>query len=293
MRQGSSDSRVRGARYSIGRSHEIHKVTSGRLKPAASADLHAGLDLARFPQFTMAFQPIIDVVTGATLAQEALARDLQTHTAAPLFAKVAAEDLFVFEALCRERALQLAISYDHHTPVSLNISPASVLDPHHGLQQTFQFAERLGMSPDRLIFEFTENSVMEDVEAIRALVAPMRERGVLIALDDFGAGYNGLQTLVSMKPDIIKIDISLIRDICYCEARRVVIDGLVECCSRLDILVVAEGVETVEQVEVLQGLGIGFMQGYLLARPQIERFPVFNAARSGLVTPPTRRDADC
>lgn len=287
MSEGSPDHpRERNARYLLKRCRPAAEGPSQFFSTRSLFERRGAGARARFPYFQMAFQPIVDVATGETLAQEALAREEGSGGpaagAAALFRQIAPEDLFAFEALCRERAIQDAIALDAWTPVSLNMSPAAVLGSQHGLMQTLDYADRIGMPYERLIFELTETSVIADVAAVEAMLQPARDRGVRIALDDFGAGYNGLQTLISLKPDMIKVDISLIRDVCFCEARRIVIESLAEACSRLDILVVAEGVETVEQVEVLQGLGVGFMQGYLFARPQIEQFPVFKLSGSAL-----------
>jgi EAL domain-containing protein (putative c-di-GMP-specific phosphodiesterase class I) len=256
-------------------------VWSHRERPAASALAKTSQE-ALYPDFTIAFQPIVNLLTGAVMAQEALARGANADDAASLFSTIPHQELPTFEALCRQRALQLARKREITCALSLNITPTIIDHTRHGASATLAYAEELGFAPDQLMFELTEHAVIDDIVALRRSLQPVQARGCLIVLDDFGAGYNGLRSLVALRPDVIKIDISLIREIANCKVQRTVVESLTECCSKLDILVIAEGVETLEQATILQSLGIGLMQGYLFARPQRERFPAVSFPREML-----------
>lgn len=226
------------------------------------------------PRFAMAFQPIADTMTGDVFAQEALVRGRDGEGALPVFDKVPQSKRHLFEALCRQRALEAVKEIGlGDTRISLNVSPEAVLDPEFGILETIRVARSLGLHERQLILEFTEKDKTGDIKAIRDLIIPFRKRGMMVALDDFGAGYNGIQTLLELKPDVVKFDMGLISRIDTCEMQQTLICSLAEACSRLDIIVVAAGVETLSQARMLQSMGIALMQGYLLARPSVGLLP--------------------
>ncbi|PYE23891.1 EAL domain-containing protein (putative c-di-GMP-specific phosphodiesterase class I) [Rhizobium sp. PP-CC-3A-592] len=227
----------------------------------------------RFPAFTIAFQPIINVETGTVFAQEALTRSLTGGGAASVFGSVSPRGMLTFEALCRKKAIRTAAACGLDVPLSLNISPAALTLNGRGAVDTLRFAEQMGLRPDALILEVTENGVIDYTATANAAMTPLRQQGLQVAIDDFGAGHNGLQAFVDIKPDIVKMDITLIRDLSCCEARQTLVHSIVECCERLGIKVIAEGVETIDQARTLRSLGVVLMQGFLLARPQVEQLP--------------------
>lgn len=242
---------------------------TGIRRPGASSEIIKGL-----PRFAMAFQPVADTMTGAVFAQEALVRGRDGEGAASVFDKVPQSKRHLFEALCRQRALE-AVSETglNDARISLNVSPDAVLNPEFGICETIRVARSLGLHERQLILEFTEKEKVADIRAIRDLIVPFRKRGMMVALDDFGAGYNGIQTLLELKPDVVKFDMGLISRIDTCDMQQTLISSLAEACSRLDIIVVAEGVETLPQARMLQSIGIALMQGYLFARPTVGLLP--------------------
>ncbi len=235
----------------------------------ASSEIIKGL-----PRFAMAFQPIADTMTGAVFAQEALARGRDGEGGASIFTKVPASKLHLLESLCRQRALEAVSEIGlHDSRISLNASPDAILNPAFGICETIRVARSLGLHERQLILEFTEKDKASDMRAIRDLIVPFRKRGMMVALDDFGAGYNGIKTLLEVRPDVVKFDMGLINRIDTCEMQQTLICSLAEACSRLDIIVVAEGVETLAQARMLQSMGIALMQGYLFARPAVGLLP--------------------
>ena len=134
---------------------------------------------------------------------------------------------------------------------------------------------------DRLIFEFTENEEMADPAHVANIVASYRKMGFGTALDDFGAGHAGLNLLASFQPDIIKLDMALVRGLDASLPRRIIIDSVMKMCSALSVTVIAEGIETEAELTALRALGVRYIQGYLFARPAFEQLPgiAFSEAR--------------
>jgi len=239
-----------------------------RLQPPPSHD----------DSFMMAYQPIVNVTDNRIFAYEALVRGVHGERAATLFANIPEEDRIDFDAACRRQAIRTACSLCMESKLSVNISPEAICTNLNGPMDTLQAAHSLGFRSCNLILEITERSAIPDLQRIRRCLEPLRSEGVLIAIDDFGAGYNGLNTLVSLKPNIVKIDLGLVDGIETCEIRQAVVSSLLDACGRLGILVVAEGVETATQHRVLRGLGVELMQGYLLARPAVGALPSLESA---------------
>ncbi len=115
--------------------------------------------------------------------------------------------------------------------------------------------------------EITEKSIIDDFGHFREVVTQLRERGFRIAIDDAGAGYSGLQTMVEIEPDFIKLDISLIRGLDTSIVKQKLIRTLRDFCNDAGITLIAEGIETEEQLAALKELQIPFGQGFLFAYP--------------------------
>jgi EAL domain-containing protein (putative c-di-GMP-specific phosphodiesterase class I) len=123
------------------------------------------------------------------------------------------------------------------------------------------------------MFEFTENERMTDVAHVQRIVAEYRKQGFATALDDFGAGYAGLNLLASFQPDFIKLDMELIRGIATTPARQTIVAGVILMARQLGIVVIAEGVETEAELTALRAAGIQLFQGYLFAKPAVATLP--------------------
>jgi EAL domain-containing protein (putative c-di-GMP-specific phosphodiesterase class I) len=139
------------------------------------------------------------------------------------------------------------------------------------------------MPIDRLIFEFTENEEMLDPTHVANIIATYQKMGFGTALDDFGAGHAGLNLLARFQPDIIKLDMELIRDIDTSLPRRMIVEGMLRMCAGLGIAVIAEGVETEGEYDALRALGVRYIQGYLLAKPAFEALPAVNWPKKQLI----------
>lgn len=226
--------------------------------------------------FTMAFQPIVDVVARRVWAYEALVRGTAGEGADTVLGMVDAASIYGFDQACRIKAIELAgalFPADDDTRLSINFMPNAVYEPDACIRATLQAARRTRFRPDRLMFEFTENEEMRDVPHVRTIVAAYRRRGFTTAIDDFGAGYAGLNLLAELQPDVIKLDMALIRAIDSSATRRTIVAAVVAMARELGVAVIAEGIETDAELATLRMLGIRLCQGYRLARPAFEALP--------------------
>ncbi len=227
--------------------------------------------------FSMAFQPIMDIETGTPFAYEALVRGPGGEPAASVLAQVTAENRYAFDQQCRVKAIQTAAKAGLlSTParLSINFLPNAVYEPKACIQLTLKTAAAIDFPTDRLIFEFTENEEMVDPSHVSRIIDSYKQMGFGTALDDFGAGHAGLNLLARFQPDIIKLDMELVRSLDGSLARRIIVDAVVKMCARLDVAVIAEGIETEAELAALRDLGVRYIQGYLFAKPAFEQLPV-------------------
>ncbi len=222
--------------------------------------------------FSMAFQPIVDVTTGKTFAQEALVRGLSGKGAQSVLSQITEQNRYGFDQACRIKAIEHATDLgilDTEALLSINFMPNAVYEPNVCIRQTMLAAERAGLPPERLIFEFTEQERIE-VAHLKRIVNAYREFGFRTAIDDFGAGYSGLSLLTQLQPDIVKIDMELVRNIDTEPVKRVMLRHIVNMLNDLDIDIIFEGIETHPQLEVIRDMGAKLVQGYLIAKPAFE-----------------------
>jgi EAL domain-containing protein (putative c-di-GMP-specific phosphodiesterase class I) len=222
---------------------------------------------------SMAFQPIVDVADRSIFAYEALVRGIDGASAADMLLRVNDENRYAFDQLCRVRAVEMAAALGMTSMLSINFMPNAVYEPSRCLQTTLEAALRTGFPVERIIFETTENERVEDAAYLKQIFATYRAQGFKTAIDDFGAGYAGLNLLADFQPDLVKIDMALIRGIDRDRARQTIVGALAAVGQLLGIRVIAEGVEEAREALVLRHLGITLMQGYLFARPQFEALP--------------------
>lgn len=130
-----------------------------------------------------------------------------------------------------------------------------------------------GLPVSQIIFEVTEQERVVDSERLTFILKEYRRQGLRTAIDDFGSGYSGLNLLTQFQPEILKLDLNLTRGIEADPVRRAIVSGIVQMCEALGILLVAEGIETVAEMQAVAALGIFRMQGFLFARPAFERLP--------------------
>lgn len=231
-----------------------------------------GLDIG----LSMAFQPIFDIRTGKAWAYEALVRGTGGQPAEDILSAVTAENRYAFDQACRIAAIEKSVAagiLQTDAKLSINFLPNAIYSPEACIRLTLQTAAEQNLPTSRLLFEFTENEKMADTSHIKNILKSYRKMGFMTALDDFGAGYAGLQLLADFQTDFIKLDMALIRNIDADMPRRMIVDSIVKLCRRMGITVIAEGVETPEELMAIRHMGIDLVQGFLLARPGFEKLP--------------------
>ncbi len=245
--------------------------------PGAAGSCGACLDGIAPPfAFTMAFQPVVDVALRRIYAYEALVRGPSGESAASVLEAVTPANRYAFDQSCRIKAIALASALGLQQTgagLSINFIPGAMYRPENCVRATLAAARRHQVPPDRLIFELTENERIDDHDHLTSILDVYRAQGFRTALDDFGAGFSGLGLLAQFRPDVVKIDMSLIRALDSDARRHVIVGGVVQMCRSLSAQVVAEGVETASELAALRGLGVSLFQGYLFAKPGLERLP--------------------
>lgn len=240
--------------------------------PARFASAQSLAQLIESGAFSSHFQPIFSAHDGRVYACEALARvdpNFSPNGPAPVFAAAREHGMVApLDRLCCRTALHCAALQGmaaREERLFLNICPQTLM-----AQNGWSVAELVdaaGLSRAQIVIELTEEDAVSDYELFALAVAFYREQGFQIAIDDFGVGYGGLKMLAVIEPDFVKIDRHFIRDIECAVVRRNLVDSIATACHRLGIKVIAEGVETPNESEVLVGMGIEFLQGFGLARP--------------------------
>jgi EAL domain-containing protein (putative c-di-GMP-specific phosphodiesterase class I) len=230
---------------------------------------HSALDF----NFSMAFQPIVDTRDNSVFAYEALLRGPAGEDARQMMAEVQRDDRYVFDQSCRVRALELAVKLQMPCFLSINFLPNAVGQAATCIRGTLEAARRLNFPASRLIFEITEIEELANTALLNSIIEEYRCQGFKMAIDDFGAGFSGLNLLAKFQPEMIKLDLSLVRDVDKSLVRQAIIKGIVDVCTELNIQAIAEGVESLSELRCLQGMGVYLFQGYLFAKPAFEQLP--------------------
>jgi EAL domain-containing protein (putative c-di-GMP-specific phosphodiesterase class I) len=224
------------------------------------------------PSFTFAFQPIVDTNVREVFSHEALIRGPSNEPAYRILGQVPADRLLEFDQKARIEAIGLAVRLGIVSRLNLNFMPQS-LHSRASILTTLEAADRFHLPIDRLVLEVTEGAVIDDQAQFAEVINEYRGLGLKVAIDDFGAGYSGLNLLTDFQPDQIKLDMKLVRGIEHHGPRQAIVHAIDQVCRDLGIDVIAEGVETVEEYAWLANAGIRLFQGYLFAKPAFESFP--------------------
>jgi blue light- and temperature-responsive anti-repressor len=228
------------------------------------------------PNFSFAFQPIVDVNTREVFAYEALIRGPANEPASQVLQRVSADRLFAFDQKARLRAIELATRLGIRCHLNLNFLPQSLDSTSQSILTTLEAARQANLPIKRMVLEVTEGAIIEDHAHFRELINVFRGLGLKVAIDDFGAGYSGLNLLADFQPDQIKLDMKLIGGIGRHGPRQAIVRATTEICLDLGIDIIAEGIETAEEYAWLASQGIRLFQGYFFAKPCFESFPPVN-----------------
>ncbi|MCL1123178.1 EAL domain-containing protein [Shewanella surugensis] len=236
----------------------------------------------------MAFQPIIDIVSHAVIAHEALVRGEFGESAETVLSHVAPSHQYQFDQQCRFRAIQTAVALHLEKRLFVNFCPNVVKSPSLHMQSLNQLTNHFNFPKTQLVLELTEAEEIIDLNKVIELRKVYRKNGLKVAIDDFGSGYAGLGWLVKIHPDIVKLDMSLIQNIDLDKYKRAIVQGIIVTCQQLDIMLLAEGIETMTEYLTLKKLGIRYMQGYFFSKPTLGSLTEIIAPLSCLQNPKRR-----
>lgn len=217
------------------------------------------------------YEPIVEVEDKTVFGYEALARGPEGsafHSPVALF--TAAEEyelVFELDVVCRESGLRGAVDFPKGTKLFLNIRPTTIHDPAFKEDKLIETLERRDLAPTDVVFEISEQESISSFGDFRAMRDYYRSLGFQFALDDTGTGYAGLEELLELEPDYIKIDRSMVSGVDQDPARQDVLTALLQLADKMGSQVIGEGLDTLEELEMLGRLGIRFGQGWLFGRP--------------------------
>lgn len=220
------------------------------------------------------FQPILSLRDGSVLGHEALSRiTVKTNIEnTEMLFKVAEcrNRLWELELLCRTTALETAfrfVDHPYNRKLFINVNPNIMYDETFMKGFTKSFLEQYKIIPENIIFEITEQYVIKDFELFSKTLEHYKSQSFKIAIDDAGSGYSGLNLISEIKPDFIKLDMNLIRDLNNDSLRFALVKGMVEVSKVSNIQLIAEGIESYEEFETLLNLGVQYGQGYFIQKP--------------------------
>lgn len=221
-------------------------------------------------RFSYAYQPIIDLNAREIFAHEALIRGPHGEPAPSVLSHVSEDNRFRFDQACRVKAIKTAAKLNMRSKLSINFLPNSIYRPETCIRSTLEAARAHNFPVDQIIFETVEGERVKDAKWLTEVFIEYQRIGFLTAIDDFGAGFAGLNLLADFHPDIIKVDMDLIRRIDQSRTRQAIVRAVVAMSEELGITTIGEGVETLDECSALYDLGIHLMQGYLFSMPLFE-----------------------
>jgi blue light- and temperature-responsive anti-repressor len=225
-------------------------------------------------EFTHAYQPIVDTDTGMIISYEVLLRGPQNQPPHSVFDKVDTNDIMEFDQKSRIQAISLAAKLGVNCSLNLNFTIGSIFfDNGRYVDEIIKSAEDNGMTAKQIVVEILESEIIDQAAEFSKVISKLRRTGVTIAIDDFGSGYAGLNMLADILPDLIKLDMHLIKDIHQDGVRQSIVRAICSLCFDLGIDILAEGVEKKEEFDFLKKQGITIYQGWLFARPGFESLP--------------------
>lgn len=232
--------------------------------PADRAGLEASFERA-LERLFVAYQPIVHAKTRTVFGHEALLRSGEPSLPNPgavLDAAERVDQLHTLGRTIRERAAGPVARDPDAGLLFVNLHVRDLLDPDLSSHES-----ALSKIADRVILEITERAALDEVGDVRPRIARLREMGFRIAIDDLGAGWAGLTSFAQLEPEVVKLDMTLVRDVDTNATKQKVVHSMTSLCRDMGMLVVAEGVETVAERDMLIELGCELLQGYLFAKP--------------------------
>ncbi len=219
----------------------------------------------------MVYQPLVELSNLNILGYEALARvenaGFLSNTEMLFSYAVETDMLLDLERICRTNAIESIPEKLNGRKIFLNSSAKGIYDPEFKSSKFDRFLNEHGLSNEDVVIEITERLAVSDYMAFTTAIKILKEKGYKIAIDDMGAGYSSLRTIAEIKPDYLKYDMALIRDIHQNLIKKDLLETLIPFTERLGASIIAEGIETEGEYRVLRDLGIKYGQGFYFAKP--------------------------
>ncbi|HWR43490.1 GGDEF domain-containing protein [Sporomusa sp.] len=237
-----------------------------------AADLKEELDIIiKDKKITPVYQPIVNLKTGMIMGYEALSRG---PVGSPLqypieLFSVAVDNgkLLALEQVCREAALSHLNDLGVNQRLFLNMNAEVVKDPNFRGGLTKAFVIKQGFNPEQVTFEITERTAITDFDSFSKSLNHYRAQGYSIAIDDAGAGYSSLQSIAELRPNYIKLDRSIVHDVDKDPLKQAMLDAMTKLAAVIHSKIIAEGIESADELAILISKGVHYGQGYFLARP--------------------------
>lgn len=214
-------------------------------------------------RITTLYQPIVDLRTSHTIGYEALSRGPKGEFESPdvLFRIAYEADLVLkLDAVCREHAVRAIRKLEKDQLLFINMEPASIFHPR--LMDAIP-ARRAS----RVVFEITEHAAISDFQTFRQAAQIVKQYGFKLAIDDVGSAYSGLRIISMIEPDFIKLDMDLTREAQHNRVKMELLKAIAGFCADAGIPMIVEGIETPEELQTVQRLGVNLVQGYYMGRP--------------------------
>jgi len=266
----------------------IRDAKERNTNPGLAAHLQEFFSILEGRRISSVYQPIVSLDGGAVFGYEALTRGPESsplHSPLKLFQFAERADmLYALDKMTRERAILGCDGLERHQRIFLNIPAHIFHDPDFSPGQTMALLSQRGLTPRNVVFEITERSSIEDFTTVKRVIDHYRSQGYRIAIDDAGAGYSSLQAIAEIQPDYIKVDRSLVQGIHQDKVKEYIMETFISFAKRMNIKVIAEGIEHAEELDKLIRLGVHYAQGYYLGRPQPTLQPVSREAAETILS---------
>ncbi len=227
----------------------------------------------RNPNVSFAFQPIIDANSSSIVSVEAIARGLHNEILQKLDEKIHPDVQSTFDIHCHTLAIAMASRLGLQSNLSINFMARHVKDTSASIRQIIDAAERNNINLNRIILEIDQDKLIGDPAQFGKIIEEFRAAGLKISIDHFGAGRAGLNLLEPYHPEMISLNMNLIRQVDSNGPRQAIVRGIIQTCGDLGIDIVAKHIETLDEYWWLYDEGIHLFQGDLIAKPEFEHLP--------------------
>ncbi len=255
--------------------HDAQQIAQGMMNLKHLRLMEEFRRIIDLPLLKINYQPIVDLSSGEVLGWEALSRGpVQSYFHSPATLFNFAEEvgsIFDLEKVCREQAIRQIGSISKGQKLFLNIHPKTLGDPGFSTGETRRMLEKYGLEPDNVVFEITERHSIRDFTLFHRTLEHYRRQGYMVAIDDVGSGYSGLWAIAEVRPDFIKVDMSLIRGIDSNPVKRAMLETLIAFADKIGCGIIPEGIETEAEMTSLISMGAHYGQGFYLAKPDFPK----------------------